>query len=74
VVIVPINNGPPDFIVAGFATFFLHQTHDEYSAVTGNTPICAEYVGVGVQGSPTAGGGPGGSPGGPLIFAIRLYH
>jgi hypothetical protein len=73
VVVVPINAGPPNFVVAGFASFFLYQTPDEYGAVIGNTSICGEYIGTWAQGSPTAGGGTTGSPGEPITFVIRLY-
>jgi Flp pilus assembly protein TadG len=74
VVTVPINNGPPNFTVAGFAGFFLYQTPTEYGQVTGNTPICGEFIGTVVQGSPFAGGGTGGTPAEPLIYVLRLYQ
>lgn len=71
---VPINMGPPAFVVAGFASFFLYQTPEQYAAITGNEAICGEYIRTEVEGSPFAGGGPGGPPGTPLIFVIRLYQ
>lgn len=74
VVVVPINNGPPNYVVAGFASFFLYQTPTQYGHVTGNDAICGEFIGTNVQGSPTAGGGTIGSPGEPLIYVIRLYQ
>lgn len=58
---LPINNGPnydPQFVAIGIGEFFL-LTPDIYNAVTGNTPICAEYVGPFVQGSYYSGTGDG---------------
>ena len=55
-VVVPINNGPPDFYIAGFAGFFL-LTPGSYD-VTGNLPACAEYIGSWAQGNPYSGGVP----------------
>jgi Flp pilus assembly protein TadG len=53
VVLVPINNGAPDFYIAGFAGFFL-LTSPSYD-VTGNQPPCAEYIGSWTQGNPFSG-------------------
>jgi hypothetical protein len=53
-VVVPINNGAPDFSIAGFAGFFL-LTPSKYD-VTGNQPACGEYVGAWTQGNPYTGG------------------
>ena len=53
-VVVPINNGAPNFAIAGFAGFFL-LTPGSYD-VTGNEPGCAEYVGAWTQGNPYSGG------------------
>jgi hypothetical protein len=55
-VVVPINNGAPDFAIAGFAGFFL-LTPGSYD-ITGNEPACAEYVGAWTQGNPYSGGTP----------------
>ena len=53
-VVVPINNGAPNFAIAGFAGFFL-LTPGSYDP-TGNEPACAEYVGAWTQGNPYSGG------------------
>jgi Flp pilus assembly protein TadG len=54
VVVVPVNNGAPDFSIAGFAGFFL-LTPSSYD-VTGNEPACGEYIGAWTQGNPYSGG------------------
>jgi Flp pilus assembly protein TadG len=53
---LPINSGPTvvvpytqAFTAVGIGAFFL-MTADNYNSVTGNTPICAEYVGPFLQG------------------------
>ena len=54
-VVVPLNTWNPDYIVMGFAAFFLlHQ--DEYLK-GGNNPFCAEFVGAYMQGSRGNGAG-----------------
>ena len=54
-VVVPVNNGAPNFAIVGFAGFFL-LTPSDYDP-TGNQPACAEYVGAWTQGNPYSGGG-----------------
>jgi hypothetical protein len=59
---VPVNGGPPDFTAVAVRAFFL-QPAAIYSAVTGSTPICAEYIGTYKQtatGTGAAGTGTGG--------------
>jgi Flp pilus assembly protein TadG len=68
-VVVPINNGAPDFAIAGFAGFFL-LTPSSYD-VTGNLPACAEYVGAWTQGNPYSGGATIHNTG-DLKFMVRL--
>lgn len=63
-VMVPLNSGPPNDIVVGFALFFLLR-QEEY-AKGGNHPFCAEYVGPYVQGSRRKGAGPAGA------YVVRL--
>jgi hypothetical protein len=68
VVFVPVNNGPPNFIVVGFAGFFLLDT-SYYSGLNGNQAGCAEYIGKYVHG---AGGDH--APGGSGAFHIKLFQ
>lgn len=59
---VPVNGGPPDFTAVAVRAFFLEPA-SVYSAVTGSTPICAEYIGTYKQtgtGTAAAGTGTGG--------------
>ncbi len=57
--------------VVGFGTFFLNRSGAEYGALTGNEPLCAEYVGSGLVGGPgSAGNGP--IPG--KLYELRLYQ
>jgi len=63
-VLVPINDGPPNNILVGFALFFLLR-EEEY-VKGGNHPFCAEYVGPYVQGSRTKGAGQAGA------YVVRL--
>ncbi|MDQ6760809.1 MAG: pilus assembly protein TadG-related protein [Acidobacteriota bacterium] len=59
---VPVNSGSPDFAAISVRAFFL-QAQGVYSAVTGTTSICAEYIGTYVQGGGVhigAGQGTGG--------------
>ncbi len=48
VVIVPINSGPPDRRILGFARFLL-QPSTAYS-MGGNRPLCGWYLGAGIFG------------------------
>ena len=48
IVIVPINSGPPNRTVLGFARFLL-QPASEYS-MGGNKPMCGWYLGAGIYG------------------------
>jgi hypothetical protein len=52
--------------ILGFAAFFLHERN--YGRVTGNQPICAEYVGGYAQGANTHAGGPAG------VSSIRMVR
>ena len=59
---VPVNSGPNDFTAIAVRAFFL-QAAGVYSAVTGSTSICAEYIGTYKQtgtGTSAAGTGSGG--------------
>jgi len=53
---LPVNNGPDNFDAVGVGAFFL-QPSGVYSAVTGSTPICAEYIGPWLQGGMYGGVG-----------------
>ena len=64
---VPVNGGPPDFTAVAVRAFFLLNN---YSGVTGSTPICAEYIGTYKQtgtGTSAAGVGSGG-------YLVRLVQ
>lgn len=50
VVMTPVNNGPPNFDVVGFAGFFLLNAN-YYSNIHGNQSACGEYIGTYVQGA-----------------------
>ncbi|HEX4594175.1 MAG TPA: pilus assembly protein TadG-related protein [Bryobacteraceae bacterium] len=59
---VPVNSGNPNFTAVAVRAFFL-QPAGVYSAVTGSTSICAEYIGTYKQtgtGTAAAGTGTGG--------------
>jgi Flp pilus assembly protein TadG len=59
---VPVNSGPPNFTAVAIRAFFLEPA-GVYSAVTGSTSICAEYIGSYKQtgtGTAAAGTGTGG--------------
>ncbi len=73
IIAVPINNGPPDFIAVGVGAFFL-LTADVYQAVSGNDPICAEYVGPYVQGSQHQGAGATAAAGNTGGYLVRLIQ
>ena len=59
---VPVNSGSPNFTAVAVRAFFLEPA-GVYSAVTGSTSICAEYIGTYKQtstGTGAAGAGTGG--------------
>ena len=68
VVMVPVNNGPPNFIDVGFAGFFL-LNDSYYAGLHGTDSACAEYIGTFLQGSPNPL-----PPGGSGAFHIKLYQ
>src|SRR5579862_8609157 len=68
VVMVPVNNGPPNFIAVGFAGFFL-LNDSYYAGLHGTDSACAEYIGTFLQGSPNPL-----PPGGSGAFHIKLYQ
>jgi hypothetical protein len=57
VVVVVVNNGPPNYVAMGFAGFFLLRGQD-YAGLKGNDSACAEYIGSWTAGisNHTAGG------------------
>ena len=67
VVFVPVNNGPPNFIVTGFAGFFLLNSA-YYSGLNGNQSGCAEYIGTYTHGASNH------APGGSGAFHIKLFQ
>ncbi len=71
IVPVPINDGPTHFIAVGIGAFFLQPTPN-YQSVTGNTPICAEYIGPYVQGSMYRGAATAASTGDTGGYSVRL--
>lgn len=68
VVMVPVNNGPPNFINMGFAGFFLLNS-SYYAGLHGTDSACAEYIGAFLQGSPDPP-----PPGGSGAFHVKLYQ
>lgn len=68
VVVVPVNDWHPNYIVKGFASMFL-LTASEYPA-GGNSPFCAEFIGPYVQGSKHRGGSNGTNG----AFVVRLIQ
>lgn len=68
VVMVPVNNGPPNFDVVGFAGFFLLNAA-YYNGLNGNGSACAEYIGAYVQ-----GGGADLAASGSGAYHIKLYQ
>ena len=62
---VPVNSGSPNFTAVAVRAFFLEPA-GVYSAVTGSTSICAEYIGTYKQTS-TGTGGTGVGTGGYLV-------
>jgi Flp pilus assembly protein TadG len=77
---VPINSGPivvapytDAFIAVGIGAFFL-ETADVYNAITGSTPICAEYIGPYVQGKIGGGGGQTNNSGSTGGYVVRMVN
>jgi|SRR5579862_5893689 len=66
---VPVNSGPPDFTAVAVRAFFLEPA-GVYSAVTGSTSICAEYIGTYKQ-TATGTGGAGSGAGGYLVRLVQ---
>ncbi len=67
VILVPVNNGPPNFIAVGFAGFFLLNA-SYYSGLNGNQSACGEYIGTFVHGASNL------APGGTGAFHIKLFQ
>jgi Flp pilus assembly protein TadG len=67
VVLVPVNNGPPNYIVVGFAGFFLLKS-SYYSGLNGNASACGEYIGTYTHGAGNH------APGGTGAFHIKLFQ
>ena len=67
VVMVPVNNGPPNFIDVGLAGFFL-LNDNYYTSLHGDQAACAEYIGTFVQGAGNH------APGGSGAYHIKLYQ
>lgn len=70
---VPVNNGPPSFIAVGIGSFFLKPS-GLYTGVSGNDPICAEYIGPYVEGSFYGGAGATGATGNTGGYKVRLIQ
>jgi Flp pilus assembly protein TadG len=66
---VPVNSGPPDFTAVAVRAFFL-QPEGIYSAVTGSTSICAEYIGTYKQTATGTAGATSGTGG----YLVRLVQ
>jgi len=62
----PVNTGPPDYQIVQIAAFFLLPP-GQYTQ-SGQRPICAEYIGPYVQGSPRPGAGSSG------YYVVRLVQ
>jgi Flp pilus assembly protein TadG len=73
IVPVPMNDGPPNFIAVGVGAFFL-KAAGGYSSVSGNDPICAEYIGPYVEGSFYGGAGATGASGNTGGYKVRLIQ
>jgi hypothetical protein len=69
----PVNSGPPNFIAIGIGMFLLAPT-PVYQAVTGTSPICAEYIGPYVAGSMHAGAGATANTGNTGGYVVRLVQ
>ncbi len=67
VVMVPVNSGPPNYLLVGFAGFFLENAN-KYLVLNGNDAACGEYLGVFIQGAPP------GTASGSGAYRIRLYE
>jgi hypothetical protein len=68
-----VNSGPPNFIAIGIGMFLLAPT-PVYQAVTGTSPICAEYIGPYVAGSMHAGAGAAAHTGNTGGYVVRLVQ
>jgi hypothetical protein len=67
VVVVPVNSGSPNYVILGFAGFFLLNS-SSYSGLGGNDSACAVYIGAWTQGvttPPASGSG---------AYQIRLFQ
>jgi Flp pilus assembly protein TadG len=69
IVVLPVNNGPPNYTAIGFAGFFL-LNDAAYSGLNGNQAACAEYFGKFVQGQQARLPAPGGSG----AYHLKLYQ
>ncbi len=67
IVMVPVNSGPPNYILVGFAGFFLENAN-KYLVLNGNDAACGLYLGVFIQGAPP------GPTGGSGAYRIRLFE
>ena len=65
VVVVAVNNGPPNYTAMGYAGFFLLNA-SSYTGIHGNESACGEYIGAWTQGEKM--NAPGGSGG----YRVRL--
>lgn len=70
---VPVNSGPPSFIAIGIGMFLLSPT-PVYQAVTGTSPICAEYIGPYVEGAMHPGAGATANTGNTGGYVVRLIQ
>jgi len=70
---VPVNSGPPNFVAIGIGMFLLAPT-PVYQAVTGTSPICAEYIGPYVEGAMHGGAGATASTGNTGGYVVRLIQ
>ncbi|HWR54765.1 MAG TPA: pilus assembly protein TadG-related protein [Bryobacteraceae bacterium] len=48
IVIIPVNSGPPDRLILGFARFLLQPS--PFNGMGGNKPLCGWYMGSGLLG------------------------
>jgi hypothetical protein len=66
IVVVPVNNGPPNYINIGYAGFFL-LTANYYNGLNGNQSACAEYIGGWTEGQRQA------NPAGSGAWRVRMF-